>query len=177
VTAQAADRPIFLVGFMGSGKTSVAREIAARLGWEFADIDEQVERREGRTIERIFAESGEARFRDAEREALFGLDGVERSVVATGGGLPCAADLRRWIRARGRGVWLDVPLAECMRRVGGAAGRPLWQTGDPLALRVLYERRRAVYALTGLRVAGGLGSARETARAVIGRLAAGGDFR
>jgi shikimate kinase len=164
------ERPIFLVGFMGSGKSTVARRLAARLGWESVDTDELVERGAGRTIESIFAEAGEGRFRRLEQEALETLDGRPRAVVATGGGLFLGTAQRSWMKRRGATVWLDAPLELCRARIGSRAGRPLWRTEDPVALRALYERRRAAYALADVRVEGGTASPEEIVGAILLRL-------
>jgi len=79
---------IVLTGFMGSGKTTVGALLAAELGWKFLDLDHEIERREGRTVPQIFAESGEQVFRRAEASALAGLLGQRRVVIALGGGAP-----------------------------------------------------------------------------------------
>jgi len=167
------DRPIFLVGFMGSGKSTVARTLAARLGWEAIDTDRLVAEREGRSIERIFRESGEGAFRRLEWEALVSLDGRRRTVVATGGGLFLAALQRKWLHERGTTVWLDASFEACLRRVGSGAGRPLWTSGeDPLALRAMFERRRATYALAAVRVPAD-GSADDCAGRILARVGPG----
>jgi shikimate kinase len=146
------DRPIFLIGFMASGKTAAGRLLAARLGLEIIDVDEQVERLERRSIERIFATEGEDYFREREWEALRAAGGGPACVVATGGGAFLGATARRWMKRTGLTVWLDVSLEEARRRVPAGDGRPLWREGKPLALRILYERRRAAYALAHVRV-------------------------
>ena len=149
------DRPIFILGFMGSGKTTVGRLVADRLGWNFLDLDDLVVQREGRSIEQIFRDSGEAVFRRAEREALETLETRKSLVVASGGGLCQGASNRRWLAARGNTIWLDVPLFQCVRRVGRGTGRPLWDPdSDPEAFRALFEKRRVLYALTGARIPG-----------------------
>ncbi len=79
---------IVLTGFMGSGKTTVGALLAAELEWTFLDLDHEIERREGRTVPQIFAESGEQAFRRAEASALAGLLGQRRVVIALGGGAP-----------------------------------------------------------------------------------------
>lgn len=145
-------RPIFLVGFMGSGKSTLARHLAQLLGWQVADTDERVELRCGRSIGQICNESGEDHFRRIEREVLLALEGQERSVVATGGGLFQAAEARRFMKSRGRTVWLDAPLEVCSRRVAAGPARPLWATADSHAFRAFFERRRAAYALAELRL-------------------------
>jgi len=171
------DSPVFLVGFMASGKTTVGRLLAGELECDFADTDELVEQREGRPIDRVFAESGEGHFRRVEWEVLQGLGGLARAVVATGGGLFLGHAQRRWMIGHGRTVWLDVPLELARERVAGqsvdARARPLWDSRDPVAQRALFERRRATYALADYR-ADASGSPAETVR-VVERLLARGD--
>ena len=156
---------LFLIGFMGSGKTTVGRLLADAVGWTWVDTDARVVAREGRSIERIFAESGEARFRAVEREVLRELEPNERHVVATGGGLFGAYDNRDWMRKNGRTVWLDLPLETIRQRLGGGAGRPLWRDDSPLAVRRLFEQRRAAYALADLAI-----EASEPAEAAVKRV-------
>jgi shikimate kinase len=160
------DAPIFLVGFMGAGKSSAGALLAARLGWSIADTDALVERAEGRSIETIFRESGEGRFREREWEALRSLRGARRTVVATGGGLFLAVAHRAFVRANGASLWLDAPLEVIAKRVAGGGERPLWPAADPLERRALFERRRAAYALADARVDAGSEGAPAVARAL-----------
>ena len=146
------DRPIFLVGFMGSGKSAVGRQLADQLGWDFADTDALVESEEGRSIERIFRESGEGSFREAEWRVLRGLEGARRLVVATGGGLFLGLLPRQTIKRLGRTVWLDVSIETALGRTKNGEGRPLWERDDPTAMRGFFEKRRAAYALADVRV-------------------------
>jgi shikimate kinase len=118
-------------------------------------------------IERIFAERGEGAFRELEWQALLSLAEGGPQVAATGGGLFLGFAQRRFLRTRGTSVWLDVPLEECRRRVGVAQGRPLWPAGDPVALRALFDKRRAAYALAAHRVAGWPGDPGEVAGRVL----------
>ena len=165
---------VFLVGFMASGKTTVGRLLAERLGFSFADTDDRVEARAGRSIERIFAESGEGVFRRLEWEALRELGGLEKAVVATGGGLFLGYLQRRFMIEGGTTVWLDAALEVVCRRIdeerrAGARERPLWPVDDPVALSALFARRRATYALAAVRVDGAgtpEGVAAEAARAL-----------
>ena len=99
-------RPLFLVGFMGSGKSTTARVLSSQLGFRSVDTDEIVEAREGRSIDQIFRESGEGFFRKAEWEVLSSLNGHPRLLVATGGGLYLGTEQRPPISRRpdlGRG--------------------------------------------------------------------------
>jgi shikimate kinase len=155
---------------MACGKTTAGRHLARELGWDFFDTDELVERHEGRTIEQIFHQSGEGRFRRAEWECLQALGGRARMVVATGGGLFLGTVQRRWIKERGRSLWLDLPLAECVARKPPGSGRPLWPAQDRTALRALFERRRAAYALADWRVDARGGDPRQVVRRILERL-------
>jgi len=145
-------RILFLVGFMGSGKSEVGRRVAADLGWSFEDTDRAVERERGQSVERIFQEAGEERFREAERAVLRELSGRVAIVVATGGGLFLDRSSRHLMKHGGATVWLDAGLETVRRRLGPGTGRPLWNATDPIALRAFYGRRRAVYALCDFRV-------------------------
>ena len=143
---------VYLVGFMGSGKSEVGRRLAEKIGWKFEDTDEIVTTLEGRTIERIFAESGEECFREAERRALGAVAAQKGRVVATGGGMFLRVQRRASMRETGVIVWLDASLESIRERLGPGDGRPLWSHPDPIAMRALYERRRATYALADFRV-------------------------
>jgi len=146
------DAPVFLVGFMGVGKSTVGRALAARLGWEFEDTDALVESAEGRAVEAIFQASGEGRFREAEWDALRSLDGRKRLVVATGGGLFLGVTQRAFVRRHGVSCWLDAPLSVVAARIGAGASRPAWPVDDALSRRAFFERRRAAYALADFRI-------------------------
>src|SRR5512144_1214765 len=101
---------IYLVGFMGAGKSSVARALGRRLGWRVEDVDELIEARERRSIAAVFAQEGEPYFRAAEREVVRQLAGERQVVVATGGGTFADPENRVLIREDGATIWLDVPL-------------------------------------------------------------------
>lgn len=137
---------------MGVGKSTVGRALAARLGWDFEDTDALVERAEGRAVEAIFRASGEGRFREAEWDALRSLGGRKQLVVATGGGLFLGVTQRAFVRIHGVSCWLDAPLAFVAERIGAGASRPAWPVDDALSRRVLFDRRRAAYALADVRI-------------------------
>jgi shikimate kinase len=143
---------VFLVGFMGSGKTSVGRALAMQLRLAFIDLDDRIERHAGKSVRAIFAEEGEEAFRAHERAVLLALEPElsAGAVIATGGGACQDAAARAWMQARGTMVWLDVPLETIERRVPRDGSRPLF--GDRLALDALYQERRSGYATAGLRV-------------------------
>lgn len=141
---------IYLVGFMAAGKTTVARAVAARLGWRVDDIDELIEARERRTVADIFARSGEAYFRAVEREILRLVLPLRHSVVATGGGTFMDPDNRTAINLDGLSIWLDVPLDELIGRLPADGRRPL--AADRVQLERLYAVRQAAYANARLRI-------------------------
>ncbi len=116
---------VYLVGFMGAGKTTLARALGARLDWRVEDVDERIETREGRAISSIFAREGEAYFRDVERQVLLDLLPVRHAVVATGGGTFADPENRVLINRDGLSVWLDVPLSSLIDRVPSDGRRPL----------------------------------------------------
>jgi shikimate kinase len=133
---------IVVVGFMGAGKTTVGRLMAAELGLPFADSDHVIEEQAGRPIPRIFAEDGEPAFRDLEHTAIVGLLTGPDTVLALGGGAashPVTRDLLAGVPV----VYLRVGFAEAMFRVGGDKGRPMLARPD---VQSLYEDRQALYA-------------------------------
>ncbi len=142
---------IYFVGFMASGKTSVARALAARLDWRSADVDEMIERREGLTVAEIFARHGEPHFRGVERQVVAELLPERHLVVATGGGTFADSDTRAAIKSDGAVIWLDVPLAELISRVPLDGSRPL--AADRRQFEQLFESRRAAYQLAHVRLA------------------------
>lgn len=146
---------MFLVGFMGAGKTSVGQALSRILGLPFEDLDDRIQKREGKTIERIFRESGEAAFRKAETAALKELLGELASstrVVALGGGAfaqPGNAALIE--KADVHSIFLDAPVEELLRRCETETKeRPLRH--DPRQFRELYEKRRTAYMRAAIRI-------------------------
>jgi len=148
-------RRVFLIGFMGAGKTSVGKALAARLRWKFCDLDREIEQREGRSVAAIFAESGEAGFRRAESEALklvLAEHVGEGLVVALGGGAFVQPENRAALeRARAFSLLLEAPLEELKRRCrADGTIRPL--ASDEKKFAGLFESRRPAYELASARV-------------------------
>lgn len=141
---------LYLVGFMGSGKTTMARAVGRRLGWRAIDLDDEIERREGRTVSEVFAREGEAYFRKVEREVLLTFLPLRNVVVATGGGTFIHPSNRADILADGTTVWLDAPFNRIVDRVPSDGRRPL--AADRDAFAALFEERRAVYRLAHVRI-------------------------
>jgi shikimate kinase len=143
---------IYLVGFMASGKSTVARALASRLGWRAEDIDELIEQRERRTIPEIFTQNGEPYFRAVERDILQVLQPLRHVVVATGGGTFMDPDSRAFINLDGVSVWIDVPLVELIPRIPLDGRRPL--AANRADLERLYATRVDTYRLAHVRVTG-----------------------
>jgi shikimate kinase len=141
---------IYLVGFMASGKTTIARALAQRLRWGYEDIDALIERQERLTVAEIFARHGEARFRAVERDMLRLVQPLRHVVVATGGGTFVDAENRAAINRDGLSVWIDAPLADIIPRIPIDGRRPL--AADRETLERLYLARLEAYRLAHVRV-------------------------
>ncbi len=144
---------IVLVGYRATGKTTVARHLAARLGWDWIDADVEIERRAAKSIARIFAEDGEPAFRDLEEQVIAELCGREKLVLAAGGGAPLRAASRRAMRQAGHVVWLTATPATILARMTAdattAARRPNLTDRSPLEEIVqVLGRREPIYRET-----------------------------
>lgn len=145
--ARRIDRPLVLVGLMGVGKSTVGRRLAGALHKGFVDADEEIERAADRSISEIFADYGEAYFRDGERRVIARLMDEKRGVIATGGGAFVDGATRTLILDHGIAIWLDCDLDTLVERTGRRNTRPLLQDGDPREiLGNLMEKRRPAYS-------------------------------
>ena len=144
---------LFLVGFMGAGKSSVGADLADRLGYDFVDLDEEISKRFGAPIREVFSDRGEPAFRAAESEELQRLAGLDGVVVATGGGAFCSQGNREIIHGEsGVSVFLDVPWHELRKRLAGDhAGRPMYD--DAQQAKSLFGERLPHYRRAMIRVA------------------------
>ena len=138
---------IYLVGFMASGKTTIGRLLAHELGWSFADIDEDIEAAQGRSIAEIFDTDGEERFRGIEQAAIRKrVEEVVRGkpmVVALGGGAFAQEGNHALLEDNGVTIWLDCPFSKVCDRVESTTHRPLAR--DAAKFKQLYEDRRVAY--------------------------------
>lgn len=138
------DRHIFLIGFMGTGKSTVGQALAEMLGWRFVDMDERLEKEEGITIPEIFAAYGEPHFRKLESRLLERIAGEERQVVSTGGGIVLAEANRELMMHSGFVAALKADAETIIERVRQDASRPLLRGNvEERVHRMLEERKHA----------------------------------
>jgi shikimate kinase len=141
---------IFLIGMPGSGKTTLGRQLADELMLPFVDLDQEIEVREGISVQEVFAQRGEDHFRQVESETLREWAGSEKEfVMATGGGAPCFYQGIDAINQSGLSIFLDEPVAELLRRLAKKTDRPLLETRDQKEkeerLQTLRENRLQYY--------------------------------
>ncbi len=142
---------IYIVGFMCAGKTTIGRELAARIGAPFFDLDDLIEASENARVKDIFAQQGEAYFRKREREILRSTKHLEHAVIATGGGTFTFDDNIQFIQSEGLSVYLSAPYALLRSRVGAkAADRPLFR--DDVAAHALYANRIRFYKMSDVTI-------------------------
>jgi shikimate kinase len=140
---------LFLIGYRGTGKTTVARLLAAKLGWDCVDADEVLESRFGRTIQEIFAAEGEAGFRDRESQVLDELCQRQRQVIATGGGVILRPANRERLHRAGTVIWLTADVDTICRRLQAdattASRRPALSVGGRAEVEELLRQREPLY--------------------------------
>lgn len=137
---------IFLVGLMGSGKTTVGRALAKRLGMLFIDSDHEIEARTGATIPLIFEIEGEASFRRREAEVISDLTAQQGIVLATGGGAILDPQSREYLKTRGIVIYLRASVNSILHRTHADKNRPLLQTADPRKkIEELSRQREPLY--------------------------------
>lgn len=145
---------IYLVGFMASGKTTIGRLLAHELGWSFADLDEDIEAREGCSIAEIFDTRGEEEFRRIERESiqerLRQIGGGKATILALGGGAFTQSGTQTLLEDHGVTIWLDCAFSKICARIEGSNHRPLAR--DRIKFQQLYDDRRSGYAKADYRI-------------------------
>ena len=141
---------IFLIGFMGAGKTTLGKELASLMKCSFVDLDHFIERRYHQTIRQIFAEKGETGFREVEQKMLCEVAEFEDVIISTGGGTPCFFQNMSFMNEKGTTVYLKVPNEELVRRISqNKSTRPLLKDYDDNELNRFVEetvaKRRMFY--------------------------------
>ena len=157
---------IYLVGFMGAGKSSVGTILAQRMGWPFVDLDTVIEAGQGATIRQIFEQAGEPFFRQVEHAALVEVTRKGPAVIALGGGTFVQRPNFDLIRqTRGATVWLDCPIEELWKRCSTMDNRPLFR--DRESFFKLFEQRLPYYRQAEFRIATGERSPEEIVQEIL----------
>ena len=147
------DTNLYLIGFMGTGKSTVGRQVARQMGFEFLDSDHEIERLQGKPVSQIFATEGEARFRAMERDFIEQGHPAKKCVVSCGGGLVVPPGMLELLHSRGVVICMHAPIETILKRTLHATHRPLLQVDDREArLRELYAQREGLYRRTGTMV-------------------------
>jgi shikimate kinase len=148
-----ADVNLYLVGFMGTGKSTVGRAVAARLGFQLLDSDQEIERAQGRTIPEIFAQDGEPAFRTMERAFIETGHPDRATVVSCGGGLVVQPGMLEALRVRGVVVCLHASIETILTRTSRNRNRPLLEVENPEdRIRTLFAAREPIYRKAGTMV-------------------------
>jgi shikimate kinase len=144
------DINLYLVGFMGTGKSTAGRQVAVQTGFQFLDSDHEIERQQGKPVARIFAEDGEARFRELERAYIESGHPDKKCVVSCGGGLVVPPGMIELLQRRGVVICLHAPIETILQRTMHATHRPLLEvTNREERLRELYAQRESIYRRAG----------------------------
>jgi shikimate kinase len=127
-----AFRKVYIIGFMGSGKTTAGKKLAAALGWQFIDLDKKIEEDSGKTIPELFSEFGEEYFRNTETKVLKNLKCKSDTVISTGGGAPCHSDNMSFMLDTGLTIYIKLTPGQLYSRLSESSGdRPLIKDLDP----------------------------------------------
>ncbi|WP_456401362.1 shikimate kinase [Persephonella sp.] len=142
---------IYLVGFMGSGKSTVGKIIAKKIDFKFVDVDEEIQNMEKMPVSQIFKDKGEDYFRELEKKMIDIFIKKDKYVVSTGGGLGANYENMKKMKSNGVVIWLDVPFETAVERVSGDKNRPLLNLNFD-DLKKLYIERKNVYSLADLKI-------------------------
>lgn len=133
---------IFLIGFMGSGKSHTGKQLAERLGLQFIDLDQWIENQQQRTIATIFETEGEAFFRQLEQQTLHDMARLKNVLLSTGGGTPCFFDNMNWMNQHGITIYLETPISILVQRLlPERANRPLIKALESSELSDFIEKK------------------------------------
>lgn len=164
---------IYLIGFMGCGKSTIGRKLAEALSYDFLDLDTLIESQQKKSISDIFKQQGEEDFRRIENAALQSTKNMNRVVIATGGGTPCFHDNIDWINKAGTSVYLKCAIDTLHQRLINSIDRPLVQGKTTAELRTYIQQtlrsRRAFYQQAKIRVLANVGL-QATVQKVISKL-------
>jgi shikimate kinase len=156
---RSAFRKVYIIGFMGSGKTTAGKKLATALGWSFIDLDNKIEEETGKTIPEIFKEYGEEYFRDTETKVLRNLKCQKDTVISTGGGAPCHSGNMNFMIDTGLTIYLKLTPGQLCSRLSDSDGaRPLIMNLDRESLRAFIKEklseREKCYRMAAMTVRG-----------------------
>jgi len=135
---------LYIIGFMGSGKSTTGKKLASHLGWSFIDLDNRIEEHTGKKISEIFSQHGENYFRNVESEVLKSLKSQTNTVISTGGGTPCHADNMDYMLKTGLTLYLKLTPGQLKSRLSESAGdRPLIKNLDSDSLQGFIDEKLA----------------------------------
>jgi shikimate kinase len=135
---------IYIIGFMGSGKTTAGKKLASLLGWKFIDLDKEIEEYTGKSIPEIFSANGEKYFREIETQLLRNLNSQSNTIISTGGGTPCHGNNMDFMIGAGLTIYLKLTPGQLKSRLSGSKGeRPLIKDLEPDALQSYIEKKLA----------------------------------
>lgn len=138
-------RRVYIIGFMGSGKTTAGKNLAAALGWLFIDLDKKIEEKAGKSIPEIFSQDGEDHFRMIESDTLKSLENGSDAVIATGGGTPCYADNTDYMLKTGLTIYLKLTPLQLYSRLSESKGeRPLIKNLGKSELLAFIEEKLSI---------------------------------
>jgi shikimate kinase len=137
-------KALYLVGFMGAGKTTISEELSTKLNIPVIDTDHYIQQKTGKSISDIFQESGELSFRQLEKECLKELP-TNDVIIATGGGMFIQEVNRTWMNDKGVSIYLKCRWEDLSQRIAGDTSRPLVQKNELKQLKALFEQRRSMY--------------------------------
>ena len=140
-----SSKPLFIIGYMASGKTTFGSALSKRLKRPFIDLDQYIEEKQGQTIAEIFAESGEEGFREIERRLLHEVAEKGDAIISCGGGTPCFFDNMDFINSKGNSVFLEADAERLLTRlIEGSASRPIVKGKKPMEIKDTIERQLAL---------------------------------
>ncbi|MEJ5964340.1 shikimate kinase [Pedobacter immunditicola] len=162
---------VFLIGFMGCGKTTLAKKLSARLGYRLVDLDHEIENKLGQSVASFFADHGEDAFRKLESEMLKTLNYDQNTIIATGGGTPCFFDNMDWMNANGHTIYIEMPAPALATRLqGGKSTRPLLKDLNQEQIQEYIEQKlseRKVHYLKAKSVVNGINLGADDLKALI----------
>jgi len=147
-------KKIYLIGFMGSGKSTTGKKLASGLGWSFVDLDKKIEEETGRKIPEIFSKQGEEYFREVERRVLRAMESLSEVVISTGGGAPCYHDNMEHMLGNGITIYLKLTPVQLKQRLAVSKGeRPLIKDVKGKTFRISLKKNltAAKNGITGLK--------------------------